>query len=124
GLNLPADSAFCVSVRVPAIIVANARKMSDRPTVSVLLPVYNGARYLRPAVESILAQTFADFELIAVDDGSTDRSLAMLQEYARRDPRVHVITRPNTGIAGALNDGLAAARGEFLARMDADDISH
>jgi len=98
--------------------------MSDRPTVSVLLPVYNGARYLRPAVESILAQTFADFELIAVDDGSTDRSLAMLREYARRDPRVHVISRPNTGIAGALNDALAAARGEFLARMDADDISH
>lgn len=97
--------------------------MSDKPAISVLLPVYNAELYLRIAVESILAQTFKNFELIAVDDGSTDRSLALLQEYANRDPRVRVISRPNTGIAGALNDGLAVAQGELVARMDADDIS-
>lgn len=87
------------------------------------MPVYNGERYLRPAVESILAQTFTDWELVAVDDGSRDGSLSILQEYAARDPRVRVVSRPNTGIVGALNDGLAAARGELIARMDADDVA-
>jgi glycosyltransferase involved in cell wall biosynthesis len=87
------------------------------------MPVYNARRYLRPAVESILAQTFGDFELIAVDDGSKDDSAAILREYGAKDQRVQVISRPNTGIVGALNDGLAAARGEFIARMDSDDIS-
>lgn len=87
------------------------------------MPVYNAGRYLRPAVQSILAQTFRDFELIAVDDGSRDESPAILREYAAKDPRVRVISRPNTGIVGALNDGLAAAKGEFVARMDSDDIS-
>jgi glycosyltransferase involved in cell wall biosynthesis len=96
--------------------------MSQSPTVSVLLPVFNAAAYLRAAVESVLTQTSTDFELIAIDDGSTDHSPAILQEFAQRDPRVRVITRSNAGIAVALNDGLAAAQGEFIARVDADDI--
>ena len=100
------------------------RPMSaNQPEISVVMPVYNAARYLQPALDSIAAQTFADFELIAVDDGSTDASLEILRRHARRDPRVRVITRPNTGIVGALNDGLAAARGPLVARMDADDES-
>jgi glycosyltransferase involved in cell wall biosynthesis len=86
------------------------------------MPIYNARRYLRPAVESVLGQTFRDFELIAVDDGSKDDSLAILREYAAKDERMRVISRPNTGIVGALNDGLAAARGELIARMDCDDI--
>lgn len=93
------------------------------PRISVVMPVYNAARYLQAAIDSILAQTFSDFELVAVDDGSTDNSHAILDSYAARDPRVRVLSRPNTGIVGALNDGLALARGEFLARMDADDIA-
>jgi glycosyltransferase involved in cell wall biosynthesis len=93
------------------------------PLVSVVMPVYNAQAYLAIAIESILSQTFQDFELIAVDDGSTDESLQMLKEFARRDARVYVISRPNTGIVGALNDGLAAARGVFIARMDADDVA-
>jgi len=93
------------------------------PTVSVLLPVYNAERYLREAIDSVLAQTFGDFELIAIDDGSSDRSPAILREYAARDPRVRVIARANGGIAAALNDGLAVAAGSLVARMDADDIS-
>ena len=97
--------------------------MASVPTVSVLLPVYNSERYVREAVESVLAQTLADFELIAVDDGSTDGSLEILQAFAARDPRIRLISRPNTGIAVALNDAIAVARGEFLARMDADDVS-
>jgi glycosyltransferase involved in cell wall biosynthesis len=96
---------------------------APEPAVSVVLPVYNGKAYLRAAVDSILAQTFVDFELIAVDDGSRDNSLSILQQYAARDGRVKVISRPNTGIAGALNDGIAAARAPLLARMDADDIA-
>ena len=97
--------------------------MSDRPTLSVLMPVYNGARYLAEAVESIRAQTFGDFEFIAVDDGSSDRSLPLLQHLAQSDSRIRIVSRPNTGIVGALNDGLAVARGEFVARMDADDLA-
>lgn len=87
------------------------------------MPVYNGRRYLNEAVDSILAQTFEDFEFVVVNDGSTDGSLEVLQEYARRDPRIRIISRPNTGLVGALNDGLAAARAKFIARMDADDVS-
>jgi glycosyltransferase involved in cell wall biosynthesis len=97
--------------------------MSAPPAVSVLMPVYNAGRYLADAVQSILDQTFADFELIAVDDGSTDSSKTTLDAFAKRDARVRVISRPNTGIVGALNDAIAAARGEFLARMDGDDLS-
>jgi glycosyltransferase involved in cell wall biosynthesis len=97
--------------------------LNPAPPVSVVVPVYNAALYLRAAMASVLAQTFRDFELIAVDDGSTDASKSILEELAAGDPRVRVISRPNTGIVGALNDGLAAARGEFIARMDADDFA-
>ena len=91
--------------------------------VSVVMPVYNAGRYLRPAVESVLAQSFEDLELIAVDDGSKDQSLAVLREFEAKDRRVRLISRANTGIVGALNDGLAAAKGELVARMDSDDLS-
>jgi len=91
------------------------------PTISVVLPVFNAARYLRRAVATLLAQTWSDFEIVAIDDGSTDESGAILESLAAREPRLVVRRRPNTGIVGALNDGLALARGEFIARMDADD---
>lgn len=93
------------------------------PKVSFLMPVYNPGRYLAEALESLLAQTFADFEVIAVDDGSTDGSLATLRRFAAKDDRIKILSRPNTGIVGALNDGLAVAQGEFIARMDADDAA-
>src|SRR3954469_1098404 len=93
------------------------------PAVSVIMPVYNARAYVAEAIDSVLAQTFGDFELILVDDGSTDGSLDILRGYEKRDPRVRVISRPNTGIVGALNDGLKLARGEFIARIDADDAS-
>ncbi len=92
------------------------------PAVSVLLPVYNAQRYLPAAVESVLGQTFRDFELIAVDDGSTDRSLEILRRYEAADPRVRIISRPNAGLVASLNEALTIARGAFIARMDADDI--
>ena len=90
--------------------------------VSVLLPLYNGEAYIREAVESVLAQTRRDFELLILDDGSRDGSLAIVQEIARRDPRVRVISRENRGLTETLNELLAAARGELVARMDADDV--
>jgi glycosyltransferase involved in cell wall biosynthesis len=93
------------------------------PTVSVLMPVYNAERYVAEAVESILAQTFADFELIIIDDGSTDRSLSILRRSAENDLRIRLVSRPNTGYVVALNEMLEMARGEFVARMDADDVS-
>ena len=97
--------------------------MSYHVAISVVLTVYNGERFLALAVESILAQTWRDFELIAVDDGSTDGSLTILQAYAAQDRRVRVLACSNTGQAGALNTGVAAARGAWVARMDADDIA-
>jgi glycosyltransferase involved in cell wall biosynthesis len=98
-------------------------RVNVAPTVSVVMPVYNAQGYLAAAVESILRQSLSDFELIAIDDGSTDGSLRILEEFAERDERVRIISRPNTGIVGALNDGLAEVRGDFVARMDADDIA-
>ena len=92
-------------------------------TVSVVMSVYNGERYAPEAVESILAQTFRDFEFILIDDGSTDGSKALLEGYAKRDPRVRLVSRPNKGLTKTLNEGLDLARGEFIARMDADDVS-
>jgi glycosyltransferase involved in cell wall biosynthesis len=86
------------------------------------MPIYNGQRYLAPAIDSVLDQTFTDFELIAIDDGSRDRSLEILNQYAGKDRRVRVVSRANTGIVGALNDGIAAARAPLIARMDADDV--
>ena len=93
------------------------------PLISVVMPVYNYARYVAQAVESILAQTFTDFEFLIIDDGSTDRSLAILNRYAGRDPRIRLVSRPNTGLVAALNEGLGLARGELIARMDADDVA-
>ena len=97
--------------------------MHDTTTVSVLLPVYNASRYLAAAVESILGQTYHNFELLMLDDGSTDDSLAQLRRYEARDSRVRVVSRPNTGIVGALNDLVALATSEWMFRMDADDIA-
>ncbi|MDC8753601.1 glycosyltransferase [Erythrobacter sp. sf7] len=93
------------------------------PLVSVVMPVYNAGRFLGAALDSILAQTFIDFELIAVDDGSTDGSSDILAEAAGRDPRVVVRRQQNGGVTKALNAGLQVARGTFIARMDADDIA-
>ncbi len=93
------------------------------PTISVLLPVYNSQRYIRAAVESVLDQTFGDFELLALDGGSTDRSLSILRKYEARDRRVRVIAREKLALAPSLNEMIAIARGRYLARMDSDDVS-
>lgn len=100
------------------------------PLVSVILPVYNAASGLGAALSSLWAQRPAPgaplppFEVLAVDDGSTDHSPALLEAAARREPRLRVLRRPHQGIAATPNAGLAAARGRYLARMDADDTTH
>lgn len=94
------------------------------PLVSVLLPVYNGEPYLAAAIESILRQDHKHLEVIAIDDGSTDRSLSILQRYQATDDRIHIVSRENRGLIATLNEGMTMAEGEFIARMDADDIAY
>ena len=79
--------------------------MTNDPTISVVMTVYNGGRYLDEAVESICRQTFADFEFIIVNDGSTDHTADVLGRHAEKDPRIRVITQPNRGLVAALNAG-------------------
>lgn len=95
----------------------------DAPLISVILPVYNGEAYLAEAIDSILAQTFKNFELIMIDDGSTDSSLAILTQYQARDSRIRVVSRENRNLVATLNESIDLARGEWVARMDQDDIS-
>ena len=98
--------------------------MSDSPAVSVVMSVYNGAPLLRETMDSILAQEDVDVELVVVNDGSTDGSGAILDDYARRDRRVRVIHQENRGLTRALIAGCAAARAPLIARHDAGDLSH
>jgi glycosyltransferase involved in cell wall biosynthesis len=94
------------------------------PRVSILLPVRDAAATLRPALRSIARQTLRDWELIAVDDGSTDPSPAILDEAAAADARIRVQARPHRGLIAALGDAVGAASAPLLARMDADDVMH
>ena len=87
------------------------------------MPVYNAKRYLEEAIESILGQTFRDFEFLIIDDGSTDRSLAILKRYAAQDARIRLSSRTNAGYVVRLNEMLHQARGDLVARMDADDVA-
>jgi len=98
--------------------------MPKAPTISVLMPVYNAERYLSTAIQSILAQTFEEFECIIVDDGSSDRSAAIIRQFAHLDSRIRPTLQKNAGISQALNKGLEQAHAPFVARMDADDIAH
>ncbi|MET4897406.1 glycosyltransferase [Sphingomonadaceae bacterium jetA1] len=93
------------------------------PRITVALSVYNNGPYLAAALESVLAQSFGDFELLIVNDGSTDDSRAIIDAYAARDPRIRAIHQPNRGLIASLNLMIDQARGEYIARMDGDDIA-
>ncbi len=94
----------------------------DRPRVSVIVPVYNAQSYLRQCLDSITGQTLREIEIFCVDDGSTDGSAQILEEYKGRDSRLHVIRQENAGAGAARNRGLAEASGEYLSFLDADDF--
>jgi glycosyltransferase involved in cell wall biosynthesis len=93
------------------------------PIISVAMPVFNGDKYLAEAIDSILVQTFSNFEFIIIDDGSTDGSLDILRHYERQDPRIRLIARENKNVAATLNEIILLSRGKWFARMDQDDIS-
>ena len=95
----------------------------EHPRVSVVMAVFNGASTLRPTMESVLAQTLRDFELVVVDDGSTDATAAILADYAARDSRVRVLSQANAGLTRSLIRGCAEARAEVIARQDCGDRS-
>lgn len=95
----------------------------SNPRISVVMPVYNAEQYLKEAVDSILDQTYTDFELIAINDGSKDGSAKILDEYAKKDPRVIAVHQENKGLVATLHRAIEMARGEFIARMDGDDVS-
>ena len=92
------------------------------PQISIIVPVYNTEPYLRECLESLRRQTFSDLEVIAVDDGSTDGSLAVCRAYARMDPRFRVVSRDHQGVSAARNAGLAQASGAYFAFVDSDDL--
>jgi glycosyltransferase involved in cell wall biosynthesis len=94
------------------------------PKVSVLMPCYNTAATLDAALDSIAGQTLADFEVVAVDDGSTDKTASILSRRAERDPRFRVLRKEHAGIISSLNAGLADCRAELIARMDGDDLMY
>jgi glycosyltransferase involved in cell wall biosynthesis len=94
------------------------------PLLTVLMSVYNAEKYVAKAVDSILAQTFRDFDFVVVDDGSTDECPSILKGYADRDHRIAILSKPNSGLAAALNFGLRHVESAYVARMDADDIAH
>ena len=117
------------TTRAPRVAVRTRRaKIATRtprtPRVSVLMSAYNSEKYIAAAIESILTQTFTDFEFVIINDGSTDRTPEIVAEYAARDKRIKFIdNRTNAGLIAALNQGLDFCRGEYIARMDSDDIS-
>lgn len=97
--------------------------MNHAPLVSVLMPAYNCASFIGAAIESVLAQTYPQFEVLVIDDGSTDRTSEIVSRFAYLDSRIRLITREHQGLVETLNYGLELARGSYLARLDSDDIS-
>lgn len=97
--------------------------MNINPMISVVMSVYNAEKYLDEAIQSILNQTYKDIEFIIINDGSTDKSLEIIEKYKAQDERIVLISRENRGLIASLNEGIEKTRGKYIARMDADDIS-
>ena len=96
--------------------------MTQTPKISVIVPAYKTAPYISACLDSILAQTFTDIEIICINDGSPDDALKIFQRYARRDKRIRVMTQKNQGIVYARNNAIAAARGKYIFPIDSDDM--
>ena len=89
--------------------------------VSIIIPVYNVEKYLPKCLESVLGQTYADLEIICVDDGTPDRSAAVILSYAEKDRRINLISQENQGLSGARNTGIGSATGKYIIFLDGDD---
>jgi len=98
--------------------------MEKKPKISVVMPVYNGEKYLHSAMKCIIDQTFTDFEFLIMDDGSSDRTAQILEAYAKKDKRIKIFHQKNSGIVTSLNTLIAHAKADIIARIDADDISY
>lgn len=94
------------------------------PLISIVIPVYNAEKYLRACLDSVLAQTYKNWEAICVNDGSSDNSAKILEEYAAKDARFHIINQQNSGVSTARNTGLRQTTGKYLMYLDSDDIWH
>jgi len=93
------------------------------PKISVIIPIYNAERYLSETIESVMAQTYSDWEIVAVDDGSTDKTPEILKDHEKKlSKKLCVITQKNSGVSIARNTAIAAARGEYIAFLDHDDL--
>ena len=97
-------------------------KIHTQPEISVIIPVYNSELYLKECLDSLLGQTFGDWEAICINDGSTDGSAEILADYAARDPRIHVFSQENRGLVASRNKGIEIARGEYVFPLDSDDM--
>src|SRR6185369_221612 len=112
----------------PIATNSNARtrrsaSMPPPPSLSVVMPVYNAGQFLSEALDSVLSQSFTDFELIAINDGSTDDSAALLAHASQADQRLRPHHQPNRGLIATLNHGCQLAQGKYIARIDADDAA-
>ena len=114
---------YCLSGEKSRLTREEEIVLSKSPAISVVMSVCNGSAYLSQAIESILSQSWCDFEFIIIDDGSKDETLGILRTYESKDTRIDVVSRGNTGLTRALNEGISRSRGQFIARMDADDIA-
>lgn len=98
--------------------------MQNKPFISVVMSVFNDEKYLKDSIESILNQSYNNFEFIIINDGSTDNSLSIIKDYSKNDKRIKMVKKQNSGLTKSLNIGLKLSKGEYIARIDGDDISH
>ena len=98
--------------------------MKNKPLISVVMSVFNDEKFLKSSIDSILNQSYNNFEFIIIDDGSTDSTLSIIKDYAKVDKRIVFVSKKNSGITKSLNLGLKMSKGKYIARIDGDDISH
>jgi glycosyltransferase involved in cell wall biosynthesis len=96
--------------------------LNNMPLVSIIVPAYNADKYITETIDSVIAQTFTNWELILVNDGSTDNTLKIVENYSLNDKRISFISKPNTGVSDTRNEGITKAKGEYVAFLDADDV--
>ena len=95
----------------------------NKPIISVVMPVFNEEKFIAAAIKSILDQTFKDFEFLIIDDGSTDKTAEIVENFKAQDKRIILVKKKKSGLIACLKEGISLSRGNFIARMDADDIA-